>query len=180
MILEKYTSNWIKNFLDIKREIQIAIDGIEYSIEHVGSTAVSHLDSKPIIDIDIIYPNPTDFEKITVALENLGYYHNGNQGIPNREAFKRNGKCTNEILDTIKHHLYVCPIGSKALERHILFRNFLRKNEWARLKYQQMKYDLAEKANQDRKIYAALKELHVNDFIDEIIAEEKTTKPLCN
>jgi len=36
-----------------------------------------------------------------------------------------------------------------------------------------MKYDLAEKAHQDRKIYAELKELHVNDFIDSMIEEEK-------
>lgn len=36
-----------------------------------------------------------------------------------------------------------------------------------------MKYDLAEKAHQDRKTYATLKELYVNDFIDSIVAEEK-------
>ena len=36
-----------------------------------------------------------------------------------------------------------------------------------------MKYELAEKASQDRKVYAALKELNVNDFIDSIIEEEK-------
>jgi len=175
MILEKYTSNWIENFTGIKREIEIALDGIEYCIEHVGSTSVPHLDSKPIIDIDIIYTNPPDFEKIKVRLEIFGYYHNGNQGIQDRDVFKRNGKLTNEILDTIKHHLYVCPVDSKALKRHILSRNFLRKNEWARLKYQQMKYDLACKANQDRKAYATFKELYVNDFIDLIIKEEKRT-----
>jgi len=37
-----------------------------------------------------------------------------------------------------------------------------------------MKYELAKKANQDKKVYAVLKELHVNDFIDSIIEEEKT------
>ena len=36
-----------------------------------------------------------------------------------------------------------------------------------------MKYDMAEKANQDRKKYQALKEQYINDFIDSIIAEEK-------
>ena len=174
MVLEKYSSNWIKNFTDMKRELEIVCNGIEFSIEHVGSTAVPYLDSKPIIDIDIIYHYPSDFEKIKVRLEKFGYYHSGNQGIQDRDVFKRNEKGTNEILDNIKHHLYVCPIGSKALERHILSRNFLRKNEWARLKYQQMKYHLAEMANEDKKIYAALKELHVNDFIDSIIETEKT------
>ena len=103
----------------------------------------------------------------------MGYYHNGNQGIQDREVFKRDGRLTNGVLDTIKHHLYVCPIGSKALERHILSRNYLRKKEWARLKYQQMKYELAEKANQDRRTYATLKEVYINDFIDSIIEEEK-------
>jgi len=36
-----------------------------------------------------------------------------------------------------------------------------------------MKYELAEKAHQDKKVYAALKELHVNDFIDWMIETEK-------
>jgi GrpB-like predicted nucleotidyltransferase (UPF0157 family) len=176
MLIETYTSNWIKDFADIKSEIENGLHGLDYTIEHVGSTAVPNLNSKPIIDIDIIYSKQPDFVKIKSGLEKTGYYHNGNQGIEDRDVFKRNGKLTNKILDTVKHHLYVCPIHSAALERHILTRNFLRKNEWARIKYQQMKYELAEKANQDSKVYAALKELNVNDFIDSIIEEEKRTQ----
>ena len=173
MILEKYSNKWAEDYTKIVNEIDIVLEGFVYAIEHGGSTAVPDLDSKPIIDIDIIYYNPMDFEKIKSGLGKLGYYHNGNQGIEDRDVFKRSGKIGNEILDVIQHHLYVCPVESKALERHILSRNFLRKNDWARLKYQQMKYDLAEKAHQDRKIYAELKELHVNDFIDSMIEEEK-------
>lgn len=169
MLIETYTSRWVKDFNDLKREIQNALQGFEYAIEHVGSTSVPGLASKPIIDIDIIYTEPDDFDKIKSGLEKTGYYHNGNQGIEGRDVFKRNGGFTNKILDTIKHHLYVCPIDSKALERHILSRDYLRKNDWARLKYQQMKYELAEKARQDKKIYQELKESTVNDFIDLII-----------
>ena len=36
-----------------------------------------------------------------------------------------------------------------------------------------MKYELDEKANQDKKTYAQLKELNVNDFIDSMIAKIK-------
>ena len=176
MLIEKYKSTWIKDFANIKREIEIGLTGLGYTIEHVGSTSVPNLDSKSIIDIDIIFSKHQDFEKIKLGLQKLGYYHNGDQGIENREVFKRNGKLTNEILDTVKHHLYVCSIDSKALERHILSLIFLRKNEWARLKYQQMKYELAERANQDRKIYQDLKEKNVNDFIDSIIEIEKNER----
>jgi hypothetical protein len=38
-----------------------------------------------------------------------------------------------------------------------------------------MKYNLAEKANQDRKLYAELKELYLNDFIDSMIEDERNS-----
>lgn len=173
MLIEPYSPNWIRQFDAIQQKFENSLGDINYFIEHVGSTAVPNLDAKPIIDIDIVYHTTEDFEKIKCCLETIGYFHNGNQGIHGREVFKRNGTTANEILDNVHHHLYVCPADSKALERHILSRNFLRKNEWARLKYQQLKYELADMAHQDRKVYAALKELHINSFIDSIIKEEK-------
>jgi GrpB-like predicted nucleotidyltransferase (UPF0157 family) len=124
MLIEKYTSDWIINFTNLKRDLELGLNGIEYQIEHIGSTAVPNLDSKPIIDIDIIYQSESDFEIIKSGLIKIGYYHNGNQGIEKREVFKRDGKSNYGFLDTITHHLYVCLKNSKALERHILFRNF--------------------------------------------------------
>jgi len=175
MILEKYSASWVTDFANIKLALQKAIlPTIPYTIEHIGSTAVPNLAAKPIIDVDIIYTINTDFDKIKLGLLQIGYYHNGNQGIENREVFKRDGKHNNSVLDAVPHHLYVCPIGCKALERHLLFRNFLVKNQWAMLQYQQMKYELAIKANQDKKLYAYLKEMHTNKFIDLIIEKEKS------
>jgi GrpB-like predicted nucleotidyltransferase (UPF0157 family) len=173
MVLAAYTSTWINDFEDIKSEIENGLHGLSFTIEHVGSTSVPMLDAKPIIDIDLVYAQPSAFEKIKGRLEKMGYFHNGNQGIVDREVFKRNGKVVHELLDTIRHHLYVCPTESQALERHLLSRNFLRRNEWARIRYQQIKHELAERAKQDPKGYAALKELHVNEFIDAIVEEER-------
>jgi len=175
MLIEKYTPNWIANFEDLKREIKIGLVGIECQIEHIGSTSVPNLDSKPIIDIDIIYENEADFKMIKLGLMKIGYYHNGNQGIEKREVFKRNEKSNQEILDKITHHLYVCLKNSEAVERHIRSRNFMKKNDWARLEYQEMKYKLAKKANQNKKLYAELKETYVNDFIDSIIGNNRHT-----
>lgn len=173
MLIKKYTSKWVKDFENLELEIGKDLIGLEYRIEHIGSTSVPNLDSKPIIDIDIIYGDESEFERIKSRLIGIGYYHNGNQGIKKREVFKRTGQLINQVLDKITHHLYVCPLNSIALERHILSRDFLRENDWARLKYQKIKYGLAEKANQDKKLYAELKELHVNGFIDSIVEEEK-------
>ena len=174
MLIEKYTADWVENFTDLKRELDKGLSELEYWIEHIGSTSVPNLDSKPIIDIDIVYEKESEFEKIKTELIKIGYSHHGNQGIENREVFKRNGQAISRILDTITHHLYVCPKHSIALERHILSRDYLRKNDWARLAYQDMKHDLAKKANQNKKRYAELKELNANGFIDKIIGSEKT------
>jgi GrpB-like predicted nucleotidyltransferase (UPF0157 family) len=173
MLIQKYTSQWIQDFAKLKAEIENAWRGTHYPIEHVGSTAVPGLDAKAIIDIDIIYSGPEDFDTIKAGLIQIGYFNNGHQGIAGRDVFKRNGNQTHVILDTIPHHLYVCLANSAALERHLLFRDQLRKNEEARLIYQQMKYELAEKAGQDKKIYAALKEIHINPFVDAVIGNEK-------
>lgn len=143
MLIKKYTPNWIENFVNSRHEIDKALNGSAYQIEHVGSTSVPNLDSKPIIDI--VYKSESEFEKIKSGLIKIGYFHNGNQGIEQREVFKRSEKQLNKILDTIKHHLYVCPYNSNEPEKHILFRDHLRKNKWARIEYESRKYELAFK-----------------------------------
>lgn len=99
MLIEKYTADWIRDFELIKFEIAKGLGDTVFKIEHVGSTAVPNLASKAIIDIDIIYENATEFEAIKTGLINLGYFHNGDQGIVQREVFKRSGSKHNEILD---------------------------------------------------------------------------------
>lgn len=174
MLLEKYNPDWVIQFSTLKGIIEKALHGIQCRIEQVGSTAVPGLAAKPIIDMDIIYTQPDEFDKIKSGLEGIGYYHNGNQGIPERDVFKRNSLQGHPALDSIPHHLYVCPENSPAMKRHLLFRNYLRKHVGARNTYQQMKYELAEKAGQDKKIYARLKEETINGFIDQIIKKEIT------
>ena len=62
------------------------------------------------------------------------YEHEGNLGIKGREAFRYEGK---EHLQ--KHHLYVCPQDSAELNRHILFREYLRAHPKAVREYGDIK-----------------------------------------
>ncbi|MFT5618769.1 MAG: GrpB-like predicted nucleotidyltransferase (UPF0157 family) [Arenicella sp.] len=100
----------------------------------------------------------------------IGYFHNGNQGIEGREAFKRkDSQSKHKILDKITHHLYACPADSQELKRHLIFRNELRKTESIRLEYQQIKYEIAQQVNQNKKLYAELKEEKARAFILSVI-----------
>mgnify|MGYP001627383961 CR=1 FL=1 len=176
MLIQPYTSSWVEDFQQLKQVMDAGLHGLDYSIEHVGSTAVSGLDAKAIIDMDIIYAEPAVFDLIKERLESIGYYYNGNQGIVGRDVFRRRGDDRHPILDGIKHHLYVCQQGSPALERHVLFRDYLRKHAWARLAYQNMKYQLAAETYQDKHWYGELKMQKSNAFIDAIIAKAKSER----
>lgn len=170
MLIQEYKETWVEDFKAIKSVFNDAFTNLNISIEHIGSTSVPKLAAKPIIDIDIVYGNDMSFETIKRGLEKIGYYHNGNQGIINREVFKRkNWWSKHQILDKITHHLYACPVDSEELQRHITLRNYLIANETARTEYQKLKYEIAEAANQDKKQYAALKEVKARAFINNII-----------
>ncbi len=138
-------------------------------IEHIGSTSVPGLAAKPIIDIDIIYKETSEFEYIKNRLESFGYYHNGNQDVEGREVFKRNGKTEDEILDKTAHHVYVCKYNCPELHRHILFRDYLKKHDVSRDFYSNLKYEIAAEAKNDGKVYAAVKEVKASPFINYII-----------
>ena len=119
MVIEEFNTNWVKQFLQIKEVISKNLSKI-ITIEHVGSTSIDGMCAKPVIDIIIIIDNKDDFEINKKELELIGYYHNGDQGVPGREVFKRNKLSYHEILDTISHHLYVCSKGNDELKRNFV------------------------------------------------------------
>ena len=175
MLIQKYRDSWVDDFNKLKNLFTKNISSPDIRIEHIGSTAVKGLGAKPIIDIDIIFNGLDTFEIIKEDLEKLGYTHHGNQGIEGREVFKRKGnEPGHEIMDTIRHHLYVSHKDSKEWKKHLVFRDFLRNNKKERLKYEDLKYEIAEEANQDRKAYAKLKEVKARKFIESIIQMMKT------
>ena len=170
-LIQPYHPDWKKQFDVIQKILKECLKDSILTIEHVGSTSVVGLAAKAIIDIDIVYESAEHFDIIKHRLDLLGYYHNGNQGIPQREAFKRKkGIVSTSVLDTIPHHLYACPTDSPELKRHLSFRNFLRNNDWARDEYTSIKMDIAQQTNQDKEIYSSLKESVATPFIEKILA----------
>ncbi len=169
MLIVEYNPKWAVQFEKIKEKLSKPLIDFAIKIEHVGSTSIPNLAAKPIIDIDIIYTKSSDFEGIKNHLELLGYFHNGNQGIEGREVFKRKSDNEDEVLDKIPHHLYLCKADCAELQRHILFRDYLRKHDITRNFYQNLKYEIANEANQDKKLYANIKEMKANSFINYII-----------
>lgn len=139
VIVVPYDETWKSAFEEIKKELEQVIGDLIIGIEHVGSTSVEGLSAKPCIDIDVIIKDYSIFDTVVSRLETIGYTHEGNLGIKDREAFKYSDKPHLQ-----KHHLYVCPQQSKELFRHITFRDFLRSNPEAVKKYGSTKETAAQ------------------------------------
>lgn len=134
VVVQPYDEAWKADFIAIRDELDAVLNGLVLQIEHVGSTSVEGLSAKPIIDIDVIIQDRTCLPSVIKALQKIGYTHEGDLGIPGREAFKYEGK---EHLR--KHHLYVCTQDAEELKRHILFRDYLRENPDAVAEYSRIK-----------------------------------------
>lgn len=150
--VKPYDEKWQADFEAIMREIKASLGDLAIGIEHVGSTSVVGLSAKPCIDIDVVIEDYSVFDAVKNALCGIGYIHEGDLGIKDREAFTYSGKTHLE-----KHHLYVCPKDSLELKRHIVFRDFLRSDPRARQKYREVKEEAARLFPDDIDGYMAYK-----------------------
>ena len=134
-----YDEAWKSAFEKIKTEIESALGDLIAGVEHVGSTSIEGMWAKPCIDIDVIIKDYSVFGDVVRELAKIGYIHEGDLGIKDREAFKYSSK-----PHLMTHHLYVCPQYSEELYRHITFRDFLRSNPQAVKKYSSAKETAAQ------------------------------------
>lgn len=139
VVVLPYDRTWKSDFEEIKTEIENVIGDFIIGIEHVGSTSVEGMSAKPCIDLDVIIKDYSVFDTVVSKLKTIGYIHEGNLGIKDREAFKYSDK---PHLKT--HHLYVCPQYSEELHRHMSFRDYLRSHPEAVRKYSSVKETAAK------------------------------------
>ena len=152
VIVLPYDMAWKTAFEAIKGEIERAVGDLVISIEHVGSTSVEGLSAKPCIDIDVVIEDYGVFGDVVRRLADIGYIHEGDLGIPDREAF-----CYSVKPHLMTHHLYVCPRYSRELHRHITFRDYLRSNPDAVMQYAAAKEEAARLFPDDIEGYIAHK-----------------------
>jgi GrpB-like predicted nucleotidyltransferase (UPF0157 family) len=150
VLVEPYDPEWPRWFTQIQALLYRSLAGTHDAIEHVGSTAVPGMTAKPIIDIDVVQREGM-FDDIKLRLEALGYYHNGDQGVPEREVFKLQDDSLRSVLPA--HHLYVCPADSAELRRHLAFRDYLRADPSAVEQLSALKLAVAAEVGDDREAY---------------------------
>ena len=158
IVVAEYDPHWPHLFCEIRDRVYPVVRDIAVSIEHVGSTSVPGLCAKPIIDIDVIVEK-RDVETAIDRLSTIGYEHQGDLGVPEREAFRH------PFPDG--HHLYLCVRGSLGLRNHLALRDYLRRDREAAHEYCTIKRALATRFPDDIDSYVDGK----SAFVDGILAK---------
>ena len=154
VLVVDYDPSWPDLFETLRRPVWAAVRDVALAIEHVGSTAVPGLAAKPVIDMDVVAASSNSMSEAIEKLATLGYLHQGNLGIQDREAFE-------SPQELPAHHLYLCPQGSAVLANHLALRDFLRRDPAAAAEYGRIKKQLAARFPADIEGYIAGK----TDFI---------------
>src|SRR5580704_13516178 len=157
VIVLDYNPHWPELFQSLRKPIVDVLGDMAAAIEHIGSTAVPGLAAKPIIDIDVLLVSETMLPAAIERLARLHYIHQGNLGVPEREAFLA-------PASDPPHHLYVCPPCSAEFRRHMAFRDYLRAHPKDAKIYGDLKIALAERFREDRPAYIAAK----GEFVAEL------------
>jgi GrpB-like predicted nucleotidyltransferase (UPF0157 family) len=163
VIVVDYDPAWAATFEVLRKQVAGVLGETVSSIEHVGSTAVPGLAAKPIIDIDVLLASETMLPEAIERLSRLGYVHQGDLGIPEREAFLT-------PAGTPAHHLYVRPPHSREFQRHLAFRDYLRAHPTEAKAYGDLKKALASQFRDDREAYMAGK----HELVGEILTRAMT------
>lgn len=165
VVIGDYDPQWPVSYKEENDRIQAVIGHQIVAIEHVGSTAVPGLGAKPIIDIMVAVRRLTDADECVEPLTSIGYeyvpeYENE---IPERRYFHKGPQGART------HHLHMVELGSDFWDRHLLFRNFLRKHPEVARQYYQLKQELATTYASDRRAYTEAKA----SFIESVVAKAR-------
>lgn len=134
-----YQSGWKELF---KREADLlrsALGEKALRIEHIGSTAIPGMVSKPILDIMVAVVSLKEATKLIPVVEALGYEYKPHDTIPERVYFAKEHPPENRT-----HHLNLTQQESRFWKNQIAFRDYLRGHDQIAAEYGDLKKRLAE------------------------------------
>lgn len=151
IIIQPYNSAWPMLAAAEIKTIKETTPNLSYvSIDHIGSTAVENLSSKPIIDIFITLQSIEEAAQWIKPLETLGYVFWDTNPDQSHLRFMKGlppfGKART-------HHVHIIAASNPAMEQRILFRDILKSDEKIRREYEVLKIKLSEMHPVDRERY---------------------------
>ena len=158
-----YDPCWVAAY-ELERDLLAgAIGATVLRFEHMGSTSVPGLDSKPIIDISAAVSDLAVVSTLLADLEKIGYKPIEQKSHDRFDLWK---VCPKGYPSHILHFMKE---GSDAWVKPIVFRNALRADPGLRAEYSVLKRNLAEACGDDIDRYGKGKTDFVQRVLDEML-----------
>lgn len=143
-----HDTSWASEYSRASKQVLNALDGAVVAIHHIGSTAISGIHAKPIIDILVETDSLSQIDARTARMTAIGYEAMGEFGLTGRRYFRMDNE------DGIRtHHVHVFEANSDSVIRHLAFRDFMNAHpDYAQL-YSLLKQELAAACNDDIEKY---------------------------
>lgn len=156
-----YDPIWRNAFILEKYLIEHALNEVPFvSICHIGSTSISGLSAKPIIDILIGLNSNNHFFQAINQLDCIGYNFLPECGDSSRRFLVKGDPCI--------YHVHLVQYDTDQWRRIVTFRNTLRTNPAIRLQYQRLKIRLAALYHDSRLSYLAAKTRFINQVLENL------------
>lgn len=160
--ISEYNPEWISKFEIIKSSILEIFSNKALKIEHVGSTSIPGMKSKPLIDILIIVGEIKDLEKETLKMVNIGYEYVENYIAQNTLLFFKISHNQQKL-----ENIHVCEEGAPKARQFLVMRNFLKMFPKKAKEYSDLKETNFQKYPNDYPAYRDAK----TDFLQQIEKE---------
>lgn len=160
IIVGPYDLAWPAKFAEAQTFIAACFATPPLLIEHIGSTAVPGLPAKPVIDIIVLVGDLAAGLAAVPALEDGGYsYWRDNPDKAKLFLVKGLPPAPHRT-----HHLHIHADRTE-VDRHLAFRDALRRDTALRDQYAALKRGLAKRFRHDRDAYSNAK----TAFVDEVV-----------
>lgn len=159
-----YDPAWPSAYEDCVGEFDRIASDIKHHVEHIGSTAVPHMEAKPIIDILIGLDSCEGLKEMCQRLVSNGYELKEPAAAEDERRFlvKRDGQGIR------KAHVHLAMMGSRQWQDLLTFRDALRANGELAKRYLALKHRLADRFPFDVEAYTSGK----GDFVLAELAAE--------
>lgn len=142
--LEPHTVEWQKEFHRVKQDILKYTPIQENRIEHIGSTAIKDMISKPILDLVVGVDDIEIVDKaIFQGLKEAGFLRLRVQR-PNEIVL---AKFSDETYEEKTHFIHLVDYNKDLWNNLIFFRDYLNTNESIRSQYSNLKKKFLEEKN---------------------------------
>ncbi|KZE37401.1 hypothetical protein AV656_12590 [Bhargavaea cecembensis] len=164
VFLVAHDDRWKESFREEAALLRQLLGEQIVAFEHIGSTAVTGLKAKPLVDLLVGLDELAQYDRFDFkSLGAHGFYRLRNEPIEGKEIMAK----FRQLDPPVKTHVvHIVDHGGDWWKKHILFRDRLRENPEISGDYERLKLELADRYPGDERAYADGK----LEFVERVIA----------